>query len=798
MKEITNDYKNINTSNQTFQEIIIKIATDFINVSIEDFEKTILEAFALVGSFLNIDRVYVFEYKKQKYVMNNLYEWVKSNTQSKKENRQNINFEPFFEDLVRVHMRGNSVIVENIETLNKKSNFYKMLNDENVKSVYTLPLINQEECIGFIAFDDNSKTRKWNVIENRLLRVLSEMMTNLMMRQKREHEIIEMRIKADEASRAKGQFLANMSHEIRTPLSGIYNTFYLLSTTDLSIEQNEYLTVGQASIDSLASIVDDVLDISRIEAGKMEVYEDLFNLEEEFIRIIRTQKSFAEDKGLSIHFSFDYRINFDILGDYRKLRQILLNLLNNAIKYTNEGFIDIDVRMITEEPLFIEFSVSDTGIGIDQSKIQFLSDAFYQVDSSESRKYQGTGLGLSISNQLIDLLHGKLSIESEIHKGSIFKVTLPFTKNRLYEYPATQNMKALYVTEEIEQSMIVSLLSSMGMEPYTFESIDDKKVDAIIFEKPIKNSDLIQRLKNEYGNESTITISSATPENKRFKKIDCFFDLPVSRQTLYQKILNKLNSDRKAQNSIEYNTILSGYALVVDDNRLNRIALESILVKQGIKSTSVDSGKKAIDLVKKEDFNIILMDIQMPEMDGIETTRRIRALGKKYQSIPIVAVTANAFFNDYDMMKTSQINDVIFKPIKISHLNQVLRKYIHTGTSIIIPDELFAFDEKDFRQRFEGSSDIALEVIESFTSEYRGDLQKLKSAIQLKDSEEIIKAAHYFKGSCSYLSGKRAVWMLNYIMDASKNRQLDLMDLCYDLLESEINELMKGIKDFSL
>ncbi|MDO9629693.1 MAG: ATP-binding protein [Acholeplasmataceae bacterium] len=798
MKEVISDPKNLNTSNQKFQEIIIRIATDFINVSIENFDNTILEAFAILGSFLDLDRVYTFDYDKDSHAMHNTYEWISANTTSKKEERQRIQFEPLFENLVRAHMRGNSVIVEDIETLNKKSELYKMLFSANVLSFYTLPLMNQDVCIGFIAFDDNKKTRKWNVIENRLLRTFAEMMTNLLMRQKRELKIIEMQISADEASRAKGQFLANMSHEIRTPLSGIYNTFYLLGTTDLSMEQNQYLSVGQASIDSLSSIVDDVLDISRIEAGKMEVYEDLFNIEEELIRIIRTQKNFADDKGLSIHFKFDYRINFDILGDYRKLRQILLNLINNAIKYTNEGHIDIEVQMITEDPLQIEFVVRDTGIGIDQSEIEHLSDAFYQVDSSESRKYQGTGLGLSISNQLIDLLHGKMIIDSEINKGSTFKVILPFVKNRTYEYPLTNKMKALYVIDQIEQSEIEGLLSSMGMITHTFESIDDRKVEAIIFENPIKNSEMIQRLKDEYGHEHTITISSATPENKRFKKIDCFFDLPVSRQTLYQKILNKFDSDRKAQHSTEYKNILSGYALVVDDNRLNRIALESILVKQGIKSISVDSGKKAIDLVKKEDFNIILMDIQMPEMDGIETTRRIRALGKKYQSIPIVAVTANAFFNDYDLMKTTQINDVIFKPIRIDHLNQVLRKYIHTGTNIQIPDELFSFDEKDFRQRFEGSDDIAIEVVDSFISEYRGDLQKLKSAILLKDSEEIIKAAHYFKGSCSYLSGKRSVWMLNYIMNSAKDKLLDLMNLCYDMLESEVHELVKSIKEFKI
>jgi len=243
-------------------------------------------------------------------------------------------------------------------------------------------------------------------------------------------------------------------------------------------------------------------------------------------------------------------------------------------------------------------------------------------------------------------------------------------------------------------------------------------------------------------------------------------------------------------------SILNGYALIVDDNRLNRIALESILTKEGMRSKSVSSGLKAIEAIKNESFDLVFMDVQMPDMDGMESTRRIRNLGKMYESLPIIAVTANAFLNDYDFLKTSLMNDIIFKPIRVKNLNLILRKYVNATSTIQIPEELFVFDQKDFEIRFEGSFDIADEVIASFLIEYTKDLKRIKKAIEEKNAVQIVETTHYFKGSCAYLSGKRAVWLLSFMIDAAKRQSLEMMDMCYDLLEKEVAKLLETVVDF--
>ena len=274
-------------------------------------------------------------------------------------------------------------------------------------------------------------------------------------------------------------------------------------------------------------------------------------------------------------------------------------------------------------------------------------------------------------------------------------------------------------------------------------------------------------------------------------------EYPTSRKTLHQRITSITDKPAvELTDDLSSQSVLNGYALIVDDNRLNRFALESILTKSGMTSKSVSSGLKAIQAVKNETFDIVLMDVQMPDMDGIETTRRIRNLGKNYESLPIIAVTANAFLSDYDFMKTSLMNDIILKPIRVKNLNLILRKYIKATATIEIPIELFVFDQKDFETRFEGSLDIAEEVIESFLLECSKDLLRIKDAVNQNDSKKIIESTHYFKGSCSYLSGKRAVWLLSYMINAAKKESLDMMQMSYELLEKEVAALLIEIDKY--
>ena len=596
-------------------------------------------------------------------------------------------------------------------------------------------------------------------------------------------------------SQTKNQFLSNMSHEIKTPLSGVFSAIYLLSSTDLTSEQREYLNHGQTSMDQLANILEDMLDMTKIETGKVEVNQDTFNLEEELIRVIRTQKRFADEKNLELKNLFDYRVNCELIGDFRKIRQILLHLIQNAIKFTMQGSVTLQTHMIEDKKdLCVEFIVRDTGIGIDQLYQEQLFDIFYQIESLDNRKYQGLGLGLPISSELTKLLNGTLTFRSEKDKGSEFIVKIPLKKSKPFEYPFMSNKKALILSQNSLKSNAIQMFESMGVKTYQLRDIDNQKIDFIICEDEKINDYRIKELKQKYGNSTTYTILITKDKSNGQHGFDLIFELPISRQSMYQRISTKSIQEQQDK----YQVLLNAYALIVDDNRLNRVSLSSILKKLGLKTKQASSGKEAIECVKKEQFDIILMDIQMPEMDGVEATRRIRSLGKPYQTIPIIAVTANAFFKDYDVMKNTQINDVIFKPIDVDYLQQVLRKFISSKVQIEVPLDLFIFDEKDFEQRFEGSYDIANEVIQSFFSEYPKDLNNIYQAIKKDDLSEIIHYAHYFKGSCSYLSAMRAVWVLNTIMTYAKHKQMDFISPMYEVLVKEIDALIDAIKEYQL
>ena len=245
-----------------------------------------------------------------------------------------------------------------------------------------------------------------------------------------------------------------------------------------------------------------------------------------------------------------------------------------------------------------------------------------------------------------------------------------------------------------------------------------------------------------------------------------------------------------------FHKALTGYALIVDDNRLNRIALENILKKQGLKSKLVDSGAKAIEAAKNERFDIILMDIQMPEMDGIETSKHIRSLGPQYKNLPIIAITANAFLNDYDLMKHAQMNDVLFKPISIEALERILRKHLSHHKQIFVPAVHQVFDQKDYEYRFDESYDIAKTVIESFIEIYQGDLLSIEEAIKSNRPNIIKEKLHYFKGSCSYLSGKRTTWLLTTMMKLNEQNQKEALQNAYEVLVYEVDKLVEQLKKY--
>jgi signal transduction histidine kinase/ActR/RegA family two-component response regulator len=775
----------------SFQDIVLKVATELINVKTEEFDKILIDSFELVGKFLDVDRVYVFEYDFKNQLLNNTYEWCNEGISQEIDNLKNIPLEFYYDDWINLHLSGNPVIISDVEKLSKDDIIYQTLAPQGILSIVTLPLKNGDECLGFVGFDDNRQKRKWNISEFQLLKMLAEMITNAIVKQRNQIELILMREQAIEASTAKTHFLANMSHDIRTPLSGLYNAIYLLETTKHTKEQKQYINVLKSSIYTLSNTVNEVLDLSKIEAGKMDVFDDEFDLEESLYKMIQMQDYFAKEKNLDLVFNFDYQIKHQIITDHQKLRQVLLNLINNAIKYTNEGQVSLAVKKIDEN--MIEFKISDTGIGIAQNQIEHLYEMFYQVNTIESRKHQGSGLGLSIVYQLVGLINGTIEVQSEIDQGTVFIIQIPYRKGQKLSYPLLKN-KTFYSYHETncDHFCFVQQLNILGLKEV--KKLDlHKKLDFILINRRIKSFDELIYIKKNYGNPNVKIISTSIDVNEHLL-IDEIFICKSYLKNTYERLtqLSGLTSSIKPHNEELIEQQYEGQILIVDDNEINQKALAAILEKFGFDCQKANSGGKAIDYIKKETFNMVLMDLQMPNMDGYEATRKIRFIDKL---IPIIAVTANIFV-DRDKVFDSGINDVIFKPFKVDHLIETIKRYLPQKTYIACPNELMTFNVDSFEERFGYDDKDIKMIIKRFLETYQNDLHQIYEAIKEVDYDKINHKAHYFKGSISFLSGERVIYLLDQMMKYAKNQIQEYVEKCEQLLIIEIDKFIKTIEKY--
>ena len=779
-----------------FQNIILKIATELINIKNGEFNQKIDEVLHLVGSFLNVDRAYVFEYDHDKRVTNNTHEWTYQGVSKQIDELQNIPMDIIQDVWVKKHLEGKAVIIEYVSQLDNEHPLYQILVPQGIQSVTTLPMMTDQGCIGFVGFDDVRTERNWNQTEMSLLKVLTEVITNALLKETYHKKLIELKDKADHASQEKNQFLAKMSHEFRTPLHGISNAIYLLNATRLNHEQKEYLDIADFSAQSLTKMIDEILDISKIESGDVSVLKEAFDLESEMVNIILSEQSIAFEKGLTLIFDYDYDIDHHLIGDYPKLRQIILNLLNNAIKFTKQGIIKIKVQQKTSNvnDVVIHFEISDTGIGIDQPYMNKIFDKFYQIDTGDSRKYEGTGLGLSIVKEFIESMGSEIHVSSHLGKGSVFTFDLVFKKDKSYDFDETRGLQALITDHNAYTERLKVMFESMDIH-VDFEVKETQKIYDIIVFNTNKSFEMIQFYKNNFTHSKSIMIATGDIEQINHKDVDIYFNQIISRKNIYFKIISMLNEKKQYEADV-FHKALSGYALIVDDNRLNRIALENIIKKQGLKSKMVDSGIKAIEAAKQERFDIILMDIQMPEMDGIEASKKIRALGPQYKYLPIIALTANAFLNDYDLMKHAQIDDVLFKPIHMDALERTLRKHLSYRKQIFVPAMYKVFDQQDYEYRFDDSYEISKVVIKTFIETYKDDLIKIKDAIESGEKKQMREALHYFKGSCSYLSGTRATWLITKMMEMTDQSQKDVILSAYEVLVYEVDKLLELLKKY--
>ncbi|MCF7931049.1 MAG: response regulator [Acholeplasmataceae bacterium] len=795
-----------------FQNELLAIAQQFINVDEDKVEEAIENALGKSGSFIFADRAYVFDYNLDKQIMINTHEWCSEGTEPSIHLLQDVPIADFMEDWYKPHLEGKEIYVPFVDELDHDSNLYAILNMQEIKSLLTIPLFYNKTLFGFIGFDATKKNREWSIHERRLLNILAELIVNLKRNQLKNIELQNAKMVAEQANKSKAIFLANMSHELRTPISGIYSSISLLQETKIDSEQLEYIEIAKISIESLAVIINDILDLTKIEHGNFALEYSYFNLENEIYQIYKMQESAIIQKELIFDFDFDYKINHMVFFDRLRLRQIILNLISNALKFTEKGMIQLSVKIIdeTDNSFLLEFSVLDTGIGIQKDIIDHITDQFVQGDLATTKNYSGTGLGLAIVNGILDHYGSQIEIESELGFGSKFKFVLNMQKGVLLKHKLiTMKGKKVLCLANPDSFLIKkqSFFDEFGIKLY-FNYLDDAlfsgniHYDYILIHVSNKKIDksMIRDIANKYVTKDTEMILVNTSgdmfhNNELLEmKIDYLFTFPTTRE----KFIQVISSKKTIQYNREFCQIDSktkNYCLkdlnllVVDENKINSQAIEAILNKREIRVVLASSGYEAIEAIKNQHFDIVLMDIQMPGMDGYTATKKIRDLGYTMDDLVIISMSATNLSLTHEEILRIGINDSVPKPFKVDQLLDKIRKYAKKDTKnnltiLSVPEKLKPFNEVLFMTVFDKKPDLGFKIMQGFKEDYSSDITKIEISFNQNNVEKLISDAHYFKGSASYVGAERVAWICEKIIEhCKKNKMSELRQLVYSITD---------------
>lgn len=602
------------------------------------------------------------------------------------------------------------------------------------------------------------------------------------------------KLKAELATKTKSEFLANMSHEIRTPMNAIIGMTYLTLNTPLSSKQQKYVNSINIAAKSLLTILDDILDFSKIEANKMTLEKSAFSLNQLFSNVISQVAFIAQEKRLELVINYPLDIPDAFIGDPTRVSQILLNILNNAVKFTEQGEVifGCDVIDRTDEQVILEFTVRDTGIGMTEAQLSKLFESFSQADTSMTRKYGGTGLGLTISKRLSNMMGGDINVKSESGVGSEFKIKLPLmlgNKKSIKEFLSADtnrlfhNKHVLIVDDNSNSAQaLAEMLTHLGVQPRIAETgqkglellevstpdfifvdwfmpemsgvefcrraIETENICAeqLILMTPIQDAEL-QSVANDIG----ISISINKPVT-----LSVLVDTFANNHSKNNNSM-KLNEKQKVVQT-EYRSLENKQILVVEDNEINMELIEELLLHAGAVVHKAFDGQQAIDILKEQDFDAVLMDCQMPVLNGYEATRIIRN-ELMFNDLPIIALTANTMSGDRQIAIDAGMNDHIGKPIDVDLLFKTLSNWVGQGVvkkqvvphrpvnTSLVADKFTHIDINRGLTITANNTELLERLLLKFADTYQSVLSKLQILLADNNNQQIENLAHSLKGA---------------------------------------------------
>ena len=657
----------------------------------------------------------------------------------------------------------------------------------------------------------------------------------------------EARSNAEAASQIKDEFLANMSHELRTPMNAVIGLSHLCLQTDLSGKQQDYLQKIHSSAKSLLGILNDILDVSKIEAGKMELDHISFELDEVMDNLSTILSAKSHEKNLELLLETSPDVPSVLIGDPLRLGQVLINLAGNAVKFTPKGEVIVSVELEKEagDQVFLRFTVKDTGIGMSQMEIDKLFRPFTQADTSITRKFGGTGLGLTISKRLIEIMGGKIWVESTPGLGSKFIFTVSFLKAEQQinvpqtEFVGLQGMRVLAVDDsENSRQVLKSYLESFSFD-VTLASNgrdalstvrkankDGRPISLAILDWKMPQMDGIELAKElqamaELSVKPKVLLIAGFGQNgipvlMDNKVVDGVLEKPFKQNKLFDAIANIFGQDKSVTGKFsivgaQFNPVLVSQVrgarlLLVEDNEINQQVAQELLESFGIKVTVAENGEEAIARLQEEQFDGVLMDMQMPVMDGITATREIRK-NPLFAKLPIIALTANVYVSEQNAFLAAGMNDHIGKPLDPDRLVATLAKWVRPtratesslppptdATSVPVPlPDLPGVKVAESVRRIGGNVALYYSLLDKFRANQRDVVQKIRETLESNDPKTAERLAHTLRGIAGNLGAEYLQNQAELLENDIKNGSFINVESLLTQIDQEIENLITRI-----